>query len=570
MDFTSFSVTDNWGSGFTGYITFENFTPDPINGWSVEFDAPFNIYEMWDGQVVQQVGDRYTVQNLYYNAQVPSGNSLSFGFNAYAPPSGSIYDPVNQPQDFSLNGIQPEDPGSPGGFSYGEALQKSFLFYEAQRSGDLRNDNRIDWRDDSALGDGADVGRDLTGGYYDAGDHVKFGFPMASALTLLAWGVDEYRQAYEAMGQLDEAMDAIKWGTDYILKAHVVQGGETQTFYGQVGDGDIDHAYWGSPEDMTMERPAFAIDTQRPGTELAAESAAALAAASIVFRPSNERYADRLLNNAKKLYRFAEENLGTYHESISDAEGFYKSFSGFYDELAWGAAWLYNATDQRRYYRTASDIYDGVEYTHTWDNKDLGTAVLLSQIAPGSKNRYRTDAQEYLNQWSLGRGDVQYTSGGFAWLDEYGSARYSATAAFLAGIYGDNVRDFDGRYTGFAESQVDYLLGDNPNNFSYMVGFGDNYARQPHHRAASGVDYVTAPGDNEHILYGALVGGLTAPNDNAYEDARNNFVANEVALDYNAGFTGALARMYEQYGGDPLTDAQLDALPGISVPSGGF
>ncbi|MEM9002835.1 MAG: glycoside hydrolase family 9 protein, partial [Cyanobacteria bacterium P01_F01_bin.86] len=68
----------------------------------------------------------------------------------------------------------PDPTPSTGQFNYGEALQKSFLFYEAQRSGPLPDDNRIEWRGDSALNEGADVGRDLSGGYYDAGDHVKF------------------------------------------------------------------------------------------------------------------------------------------------------------------------------------------------------------------------------------------------------------------------------------------------------------------------------------------------------------------------------------------------------------
>ena len=43
----------------------------------------------------------------------------------------------------------------------------SFLFYEAQRSGDLPSDQRVTWRHDSAMGDGNDVGLDLKGGYYD-------------------------------------------------------------------------------------------------------------------------------------------------------------------------------------------------------------------------------------------------------------------------------------------------------------------------------------------------------------------------------------------------------------------
>ncbi|MEM9091147.1 MAG: hypothetical protein AAGC93_20680 [Cyanobacteria bacterium P01_F01_bin.53] len=36
-------------------------------------------------------------------------------------------------------------------------------------------------------------------------------------------------------------------------------------------------------------------------------------------------------------------------------------------------------------------------------------------------------------------------------------------------------------------------------------------------------------------------------------------------MDYNAGITGALTQMYDQFGGNPLTDAQLNSLPGISV-----
>ena len=105
-------------------------------------------------------------------------------------------------------------------FNYGEALQKSLFFYEAQRSGDLPATNRVNWRGDSAMQDGSDVGRDLTGGWYDAGDHVKFGLPMAATATMLAWGIVDYRSAYVSTGQLDTALDQLKWATDYFIKAH--------------------------------------------------------------------------------------------------------------------------------------------------------------------------------------------------------------------------------------------------------------------------------------------------------------------------------------------------------------
>ena len=52
-------------------------------------------------------------------------------------------------------------------YGFAEAIDKSLLFYEAQRSGPLPDNMRIDWRKDSALDDGNDVNEDLTGGYYD-------------------------------------------------------------------------------------------------------------------------------------------------------------------------------------------------------------------------------------------------------------------------------------------------------------------------------------------------------------------------------------------------------------------
>jgi endoglucanase len=91
--------------------------------------------------------------------------------------------------------------------------------------------------------------------------------------------------------------------------------------------------------------------------------------------------------------------------------------------------------------------------------------------------------------------------------------RYSATTAFLAFIYADTVEDVDSRYRD--------------------------------HRASHGSlkQTIEDPLTNRHILYGALVGGPTAADDSSYVDDRTNFQANEVALDYNAGFTGAVARM---------------------------
>lgn len=60
---------------------------------------------------------------------------------------------------------------------------------------------------------------DLVGRYYHASDNVKFGFPMASTTTMLAWSVLEFGNL---MGQkIENAKAAIRWATNYFLKATV-------------------------------------------------------------------------------------------------------------------------------------------------------------------------------------------------------------------------------------------------------------------------------------------------------------------------------------------------------------
>ena len=58
------------------------------------------------------------------------------------------------------------------------------------------------------------------GGYYDAGDHVKFGLPMAFTVTMLSWSLIEYGGDVADAGELGHALEAVKWGTDYFIKAH--------------------------------------------------------------------------------------------------------------------------------------------------------------------------------------------------------------------------------------------------------------------------------------------------------------------------------------------------------------
>jgi len=546
----SFTVVRDWGTGLEAVVDLKNTGWKTLHDWTLYVRLPRRIAAINGAVTTARAGDRHRLDApaVGLNSRIPPGATRRFTVTIR--PGG--LDPI--PTKSILEAWT--HPFTGGRFNYAEALQKSLYFYEAQRSGKLPATNRVYWRGDSALTDGADVGVDLTGGYYDAGDHVKFGLPLFSSLTLLAWGGIQYGQGYRDCGEWERLLETVRWGTDWVLKAHT----KPDELYGQVGEGQRDHDFWGSPESMTMPRPAFKIDPTRPGSELAGEAAAALAAASLLFAQDDPAYSRTLLERAGQLFDLADRHRGTYTDAIPDAGMFYDSESGYYDELVWSAAWLYRATGRPEYLQKAEAGYAAwlkgtlLSWTHTWDDKRYGAAVLLAQLT--GKPLYRRDAEAFLNYWTVGHNgqQVPYTPGGLAWIQAWGSLRYAANTAFLAFVYSDTVADPKNIYHAFAKRQINYILGENPARRSYVVGFGENPPRNPHHRASHGSteNSIDAPTMNLNILYGALVGGPFLPDDFAFSDNRRDERSNEIALDYNAAFSGALARMVMLHGGKPL------------------
>lgn len=70
----------------------------------------------------------------------------------------------------------------------------------------------------------------LIGGYYDAGDNIKFGWPMSFSVSLLSWAAVEYRREISSVNQLSYLLQAIRWGANFIVRAHA----SSTTLYTQV------------------------------------------------------------------------------------------------------------------------------------------------------------------------------------------------------------------------------------------------------------------------------------------------------------------------------------------------
>ncbi|MBR2955015.1 MAG: glycoside hydrolase family 9 protein [Ruminococcus sp.] len=439
--------------------------------------------------------------------------------------------------------------------NYAEALQKSLFFYECQQAGPLPEWNRVEWRSDSTMID------EIKGGWYDAGDHVKFNMPMAYTASVLAWGLYQYPDGVESCGEMQNYVNNLEFVLDYFVDCDL---GDEIVF--QVGNGTIDHTWWGPVEmyQYGMEDSGTSYEEARQ-TYKASEGcsavfggmSAALAAGYCALdgRVDDSKRAE-YLEHAENIFKIASTNPGNDTYNDSNASGFYRS-SHFYDELFYAANWLYMATGDKAYLDKAASYIpnldkelgqDVLKYTWCmcWDDVMQG-AMLLYAINSGDQTyvNHVKKHVEYLTN------DTEKVNGKLAYISNWGCARYATAAGFIATVACDTVlADSDtSAYEQFYEDQINYVLGDNPEGQSFVVGYGDKPAHNAHHRTAHGSwkNDIYMPEQNRHVLYGALAGG---PNqDGSYEDDRNNYINNEVATDYNAGFTGLLCKMVDKYGG---------------------
>ncbi|KAG5048012.1 hypothetical protein JHK85_009115 [Glycine max] len=471
-------------------------------------------------------------------------------------------------------------PGPPGAVDqkYSTALKTAMQFFDIQKSGKLV-DNKISWRGNSALKDGSQAKLDLTKGMYDAGDNMKFGFPMAFTATVLSWSILEYGDQMDHVGQLDAAQDSLKWITDYLINAHPSEN----VLYIQVGDPVADHKCWEKPEAITEERPLIQVNASCPGSDVAAETAAAMASASLVFKKTDPTYSSTLLKHAKQLFTFADKNRGSYSENIPEVQTYYNS-TGYGDELLWAASWLYHATGDDSYLQFVTG-QDGEDYAQwgsptwfSWDNKLAGTQVLLSRLsffkAKDISNSYSSGLHSYRKTAEAvmcgllpdsPTATKSRTDDGLIWVSQWNSLQHPVASAFLAAVYSDymltsqtpKLKCGSDSFTpsdlrDFAKSQADYVLGKNPMHMSFLVGYGDKYPQFVHHRGASipadaktgckdGFQWLESSDPNPNVATGALVGGPFL--NETFIDSRNNSMQTEPSTYNSAVIVGLLSSL---------------------------
>ena len=419
-------------------------------------------------------------------------------------------------------------------YNYAKVLQESLYFYDANMCGNLEGKCALSWRGnchtkkDSSVtytNNGKTYTLDVSGGFHDAGDHVKFGLPQGYAASMLGMSYYQFKDAFEELGQTEHLKTITDYFCDYFKRCTVYEGNDVIAFCYQVGDGGSDHAIWSAPENQDgLERPAFFADASNPATDEVSVAIAALALNYKNFGNAED------LKVAKDLYVFVQKNSKAC--ATKGAGGYYDSTS-YGDDLALAASALMVATGDSSYNAVYNEYKEsgnnGVNQYWVLDWANSGAmACMLQKDSAKLKSITEVCTQ---------KGKID---GVFNCVSDWGSCRYSAAEQFTGLVY-DKLMGTS-TFKDWAISQMNYMIGDNPNKRCYIVGYNENSSKYPHHRAASNSTGDKVYNENHYTLLGALVGGPGSGGQ--YYDKQEDYHCNEVALDYNAGLVGSAAGLY--------------------------
>jgi endoglucanase len=481
-----------------------------------------------------------------------------------------------------------------------DAMTDTLYFYESQFTGRMPPNYNVNYRGDSHLQDAVanacDVGwifqrnrtRDmyanydmavgpgfanltscayqmnLLGGFitnFGLGN-IKMTLPIAWATTMLSWGLLTFRSAYDEAGATERTKNIIRWGAEYLMKAYVNEttfGSSTIFLVARVGNVTYEKDYWGRPERQDYRRPAFAITMQQGASDLGGQVAAALAASSMALGDSDPLLAQALLREGRNVWRYANFTKSKWTDWDIQSRAFYGSNS-FWDDLAWGAAWLYRASKDPVFlsnYFFAEILHlkkenkDDAEFLFDTDKVYWGTNMLMAQLSDSNNPTFQNQTATFLKNWvcpGYGR-KAQYTTYGRAFHPEFTSLHETTNVVFLATMYADLIKesapDHSQVYKCWALSQLRYVLGDSGKSF--IVGYGEKPPQRTQDRAAAcpnppeACNVLTSLYSSKadsHEIIGALVQGPGGQDE--FVDVRSSDSA-RVGIEMNAALTGALA-----------------------------
>ncbi|MGD9193393.1 MAG: glycoside hydrolase family 9 protein [Desulfobacterales bacterium] len=369
---------------------------------------------------------------------------------------------------------------------YAEVIDGLLYFLRVARCGNTK----AELHKPCHLFDATNTDLDLTGGWHDAGDYLKFTRSIAyvTYTLLLSYEVSQpdLSKHFSDLNHngIADVLDEAKIGLDYLVKVFP----DPETFVYIVGDRADHHQGVRMPEDDKLAK------TKRPAwfgfrRNVLSQYAFAMALGSAIFKeiPQHSDKAKQYLSLAKRAYIKAQ--------SVEKKH---------FDKLCLAATELYRATQEPKYLSEAKAFSDKLSVGHwgNWaDNTILAHARLGEFYAKATKKLRDSVAIFYnLSNKHLFGYNTAYTFSGL----------YAAITTGSAGWFYKSLSN-DDSFDDLATRIRDYLLGTNPWGVCFISGFGTNYPKNIHNRLARSLKKTGVLQNG--TIKGAIPGGPVKPSE---------------------------------------------------------
>lgn len=391
--------------------------------------------------------------------------------------------------------------------------------------------------------------RDVSGGWYDAGDYGRYIVNSGITTGTLLWAYELYGPKLkklrldlpESGGKIPDYLAEVKWNLDWMLKMQDEDGGvwhkaTTANFPGFIMPKD----------DKSPMLVIGAGSAPFKNTTATADFAAVAAIAARVYRPFDSAYAGRCLAAAERAWSWVQANPNVLFQRNPQgiSTGGYGDGTAT-DERLWAAAELFRTTGERAYADAFAALVPGFhlkgDAPQGWPavgNLGLYTYALSDRggADPALVERIKKEAVDAADAIVARVGANGYRSPLMSREYFWGSNSVVANYGMMLRL-ADRIKP-DARYRDAAQDGLHYLLGRNTFDTSFVTWVGTKWPMHPHHRP-SGADGVEQPWP------GLLVGGPNAegktPPARQWEDVEGNYRVNEIAINWNAPLVFVLA-----------------------------
>ncbi|WP_459644380.1 glycoside hydrolase family 9 protein [Kineococcus sp. NUM-3379] len=347
---------------------------------------------------------------------------------------------------------------------------------------------------------------DVTGGWYDAGDHGKYvvngGIAVAQLLqeyerSLTAPTADRGALADgtlripEAHNGVPDVLDEARWELEWFLKMQVQPGRE---YAGMAYHKVADVNWTGLPMDPAADPQKRVL--YRPSTAATLNVAATAAQGARLFAKYDKAFSERLLAAARTAYAAAQANPDVYAPAPDGAldpnpgSGPYND-DDVSDEFYWAAVELYLTTNEPQFRKDVlgspvhtADVFgpNGFDWGHVAPLARMDLATVPSNL---NKAELRKVQQSVLAGADDLLADQARQPFGQAYAPEGGRYAWGSNAEILNNMQVlGTAFDLSGqaKYRDGVLRSMDYLFGRNALNNSYVTGYGDVFSKNQHSR----------------------------------------------------------------------------------------